>query len=293
MAMHFWPALTAAAIVLALAGHVRAQASDVRSLRYDTRVDVAVTFIGATWFIASEVLKAELVPEKCRWCYRGADGQDLLNPYDGTVRRQFLWKDTRAADITSSVLAFAVEPASAFGLTALAAGNDHARNGFPLDALLITEATVIAGAINQIVKFGFARERPFVHYLPRLPNAVRGLTDSPSDDNLSFFSGHTTLAFVVATSSGTIAFMRGYRLAPVVLGSGLVMATSVGYLRIAADKHYFSDVMTAAVIGSIVGVGIPLLFHAPSSREPASASATVQALPTSPLQPAFTISGRF
>jgi membrane-associated phospholipid phosphatase len=71
------------------------------------------------------------------------------------------------------------------------------------------------------------------------------------------------------------------------------MATSVGYLRIAADKHYFSDVMTAAVIGSIVGVGIPLLFHAPSSREPASASATVQALPTSPLQPAFTISGRF
>lgn len=291
--MRFWPAFTVAAIVVARAGHVRAQASDVRPLRYDTRVDVAVTSIAATWFIASEVLKAELVPEKCRWCYRGADGTDLLNPYDSTVRRQFLWKDTRAADITSSVLAFAVEPASAFGLTALAASNDHAAKDFPLDALLITEATVIAGTINQIVKFGFARERPFVHYLPRLPNAVRGLTDSPSDDNLSFFSGHTTLAFVVATSSGTIAMMRGYRLAPVVLGSGLVMATSVGYLRIAADKHYFSDVMTAAVIGSIVGVGIPLLFHAASSRETGPSNATVQPLTMPPLQPAFSISGKF
>ena len=249
--------------------------------------------MAATWFIASELLKSELVPEKCRWCYRGTDGADLLNSYDGAVRRQFLWKDARTADITSSVLAFAVEPASALGLTALAAGNDHALNGFPLDALLITEATVIAGTINQIVKFGFARERPFVHYLPRLPNAVRALTTSPTDDNLSFFSGHTTLAFVLATSSGTVAFMRGYRLAPVVLGSGLVMATSVGYLRIAADKHYFSDVMTAAVIGSVVGVGIPLLFHAASSREPTPANGTVQPLTSPPLQPAFSISGKF
>jgi membrane-associated phospholipid phosphatase len=41
----------------------------------------------------------------------------------------------------------------------------------------------------------------------------------------------------------------------VVWATGLTLASTVGYLRIAADKHYFSDVVTAAIIGSIVGVG--------------------------------------
>jgi membrane-associated phospholipid phosphatase len=42
---------------------------------------------------------------------------------------------------------------------------------------------------------------------------------------------------------------------------GLTGAMAVGYLRIAADKHYLSDVLTAVVVGSLVGVGVPLLFH--------------------------------
>lgn len=269
-----------------------AEKPQVAALRYDTRVDVAVTSMGATWLIMSELLKARLVPEKCRWCYRTEDGKDLLNPYDGWVRHRLIWQDTRTADITSSVLVFALEPVSALGLTALAANNDQATDGFPLDALIIAEATVVAGVLNQVTKFGFARERPFVHFLPRAPNAVRALTDSPSDDNLSFFSGHTTLAFVMATSSGTVATLRGYRLAPLVWGVGLTMAASTGYLRIAADKHYFSDVMTAAIIGSIVGVGVPLLFHSKASGGTTTASTTAQALST-PTAPAISVSGKF
>ena len=37
------------------------------------------------------------------------------------------------------------------------------------------------------------------------------------------------------------------------------MAT--GYLRIASDRHYFTDVMAGAVVGTAVGVGVPFLFH--------------------------------
>lgn len=280
-----------AGVVLA-APAAAAEKPQIAALRYDTRVDVAVTSMGATWLIMSELLKSRLVPEKCRWCYRTEDGKDLLNPYDGWVRHRLIWQDTRAADITSSVLVFALEPASALGLTALAANHDQAMNGFPLDALIIAEATAVAGVLNQVAKFGFARERPFVHFLPRAPNAVRALTDSPSDDNLSFFSGHTTLAFVMATSSGTVATLRGYRLAPFVWGAGLTMAASTGYLRIAADKHYFSDVMTAAIIGSIVGVGVPLLFHSKASGGTTTAGTTAQALSTPPA-PAISVSGKF
>ena len=287
------------AIFVALAimlGASRARADGVRELRYDTRIDVAVTSVGSVWWITSEMLKADLVPEKCRWCYRAEDGKDLLNPYDGWLRKRLVWKSTDTAATVSSVLGFFVEPATMFGLTAVSEANDRAIGRFPVDALLITEATVLAGDLNQIAKFAFARERPFVHYLPRAPDVIRALTDSPSDDNLSFFSGHTTLAFAVATSAGMINTLRGYRLAPLVWGAGMTMAVSVGYLRIAADKHYFSDVMTGAVVGSIIGVGVPLLFHSASSSSssnPNPPSASSQALLAPPLHSAFSVSGGF
>ena len=35
--------------------------------------------------------------------------------------------------------------------------------------------------------------------------------------------------------------------------SALGLASATGYLRMAADKHYFSDVLTGAVVGSLVG----------------------------------------
>jgi len=271
------------------ASPVLASEPTVRELRHDTRVNVAVTAMGASWLIFSELLKPSLVPEKCRWCYRARDGRDLLNPYDGWMRRRLLWKEPRTADVASSVIVGILEPSTQLGLMALAAGQDRSFSGFGLDSLIVAESTVVAAVINQIVQFGFARERPFVHYLPRAPDPLRELTSSPSDDNLSFFSGHTTMAFAIATSSATVATLRGYRLAPLLWGTGLTLAASVGYLRIAADKHYFSDVLIGAIVGSLVGVGMPVLFHSPKHEETESAQASAQ--PS--VRPTFAFSGTF
>jgi membrane-associated phospholipid phosphatase len=287
--MSYWLGLSTAAVITLLGTHASADDS-VRDLRRDTRVDVAVTATGTAWLVMSELLKPSLVPETCRWCYRAKDGGDLLNPYDGWLRHQLLWRQTRAADLASTAIVALLEPTTQLGLDAIAAGQQRALPGVPLDALLVAEATVVASLINQITKFGFARERPFVHYLPRAPNALRALTSSPSDDNLSFFSGHTTVAFALATSSAMVATLRGYRLAPLLWGSGLTMAATVGYLRIAADKHYFSDVATGALVGSIVGIGLPWLFHSPRSETPSSTSQQL-ALPA--VHPTFSFSGFF
>jgi membrane-associated phospholipid phosphatase len=286
----------ALAIALVL-GASQARADDrPRRLAYDTRIDLAVTVTGGIWLLTSEALKPRLVPDKCRWCYRAADGTDTLNPVDAGIRRNLVWTKQEDANFISSVIAFGVEPAGQLGLLAGAAADQSAAGNFPLDALLVSEATIIAATVNQVAKFALARERPFVHFLPRAPNGIRELTASPSDDNLSFFSGHTTLAFAIATASGTVASLRSYRLAPFVWGAGLTMAASVGYLRIAADKHYFSDVMTGAIVGSAIGIGVPLLFHAPRPE----AATTVQvggATNTSAVAPAlpptFGVSGAF
>ena len=35
--------------------------------------------------------------------------------------------------------------------------------------------------------------------------------------------------------------------------SALGLASATGYFRIAADKHYFSDVLVGAIVGSLIG----------------------------------------
>ena len=64
--------------------------------------------------------------------------------------------------------------------------------------------------------------------------------------------------------------MRNYRLAPLIWAEGLAVAATTGYLRIAADKHYFSDVLSGALIGSAVGFMVPYLFHPPSQEKKVS-----------------------
>ena len=108
------------------------------------------------------------------------------------------------------------------------------------------------------MKFTAGRERPFVHALPA---DQKPLTARPADNNVSFYSSHTSFAFSLAVSTATVASMRHYRWAPVIWGVGLVSAAAVGYLRIAADQHYFTDVLVGAAAGSAIGFAVPYGFH--------------------------------
>jgi hypothetical protein len=216
-------------------------------LRHDLRVDIPVTAAAATGWITTELLKAQLAASACRWCDVEPGRPDGVNALDAAVRTGLRWPNPDAGDTASGVTAFLLAPLSALGLVALAEWQGRALSRFPIDALLIVEAAVIASAVNQAVKFAVGRERPFVHALPQ---DQKPLTATPADNNTSFYSGHTNLAFALATASGTIASLRGYKWAPWVWAVGLTIATATGYLRIAGDRHYFTDALT------------PLLFHA-------------------------------
>jgi membrane-associated phospholipid phosphatase len=39
------------------------------------------------------------------------------------------------------------------------------------------------------------------------------------------------------------------------------MAAATATLRVVADRHYFTDVATGAIVGSVFGFAIPWLFH--------------------------------
>jgi membrane-associated phospholipid phosphatase len=65
----------------------------------------------------------------------------------------------------------------------------------------------------------------------------------------------------MATSSGTVASLRGYDSAPILWGGGLAIAFVTSYLRIASDTHYLTDVLFGAGLGTALGIVIPRLLH--------------------------------
>lgn len=263
-----------AALVLVLAAAFAAvplsASGQTRDLSYDPRVDVPVTVVGTVGWIGSELFKSHFAHQACVWCDRQPDGTDAVNGLDTSVRNALKWSNIDAGDTASNVTGFVLMPLGALGLTALAASHEDRLANFPVDFLLIAEATALAADLNQVVKFSVGRERPFVH---ALPPELKSQTAHPSDNNTSFYSGHTNLVFALAVSSGTVASMRGYRWAPWVWAGGLTVAATTGYLRIAGDRHYFTDVITGAVVGSAVGIAVPYFLHRPLGSSQTTLSA--------------------
>lgn len=220
-------------------------------LDYDPWLSAPLTLVATSAWLGSEVLKPQLAPHTCRWC------DDELNPIDSGVRNALRWDDADAGDLASNIAVAAAIPASA-GALALAAGGNDAWRLVPVDMLIVAEATMVAAAVNQAAKFTAGRQRPFVR---ALPGGDKRQTKHPDDNNLSFYSGHANLTFALAVSSGTVATMRGYSWAPVVWVTGLTAATAASYFRVAGDRHYFTDVLVGAGMGSALGAAMPLLLH--------------------------------
>jgi membrane-associated phospholipid phosphatase len=255
-------AVVSLALAVSLCPDARAATHELRT---DTAVDLSITLGGAALWLGSEfVVKGALAPSACRWC--DPPGVDV------SVRAALKWDDPQPANTWSNVLGFGLAPATLVGIDALLALHDDAGGNFGTDVLIIAQATVVAMDVNQLVKFLVGRERPFVHALA--PDEKRH-TQAPDDNNLSFFSGHTTATFALAVATGTVASMRGYRWAPIAWVTGPTLAATTGYLRIAADKHYFTDVVTGAVVGSAFGFALPYFFHSAETSGPGGVAASV------------------
>lgn len=237
-----------AVLLVAAFLHGRVFAAE-KELHYNLKMDLVVTSIAATGYIITAAAKNQLLPSNCRWCE--------VNSFDKWGHDNIKWSSTGAANKAVYVTGYALAPMAAFGLDALAAGLDDRLSEFLPDALIIAEAAALSAFTTELVKIATGRQRPRAHF--------GGGSTSPSDNN-SFYSGHTSLAFSLAAASGTVATMRGYRYAPLVWGTGMAIAATTGYLSIAADRHYLTDVIAGAVIGSAFGVGIPYLFHRPRDK---------------------------
>ncbi len=125
-------------------------------------------------------------------------------------------------------------------------------------ALMYAETITLTGALVYLTKCTVKRPRPFV-FNPSAPQELK-LNKSA---RMSFFSGHTSLSFASAVFFSTTYtdYSSDNQWNAVVWGSALTTASLVGYLRIRAGKHYVTDVIAGALVGSAIGYAVPIIHH--------------------------------
>jgi membrane-associated phospholipid phosphatase len=236
-------------------------------LAYDLSIDLPIIAVtGGAWLFSETVLKQQLAPAQCRWCDSNGSGENTLNAFD-SAGRSLRWKSPGTADLISGIDAFAVVPIAMLGLDALGSSHNGVLRDWAEDAMILVESVTLQAALTQYVKFTVGRQRPWVHFLPA---AERNQVSNPDDSNVSFYSGHTSLAFALVVTAGVLAHERGYDVEAVIWAVGLPLAATVGYLRMAADEHYATDVIAGAVVGSAIGFLVPVVLHPRTSLGPVS-----------------------
>ena len=143
---------------------------------------------------------------------------------------------------------FTVAGIGAYGLIT---GNNKLVN----TTLLSSQAFIVSGTITTVVKFLSGRTRPSYYPAdleaePRFfgPFHRRVNDASSSYENSSFPSGHSTVAFAVAT-----VFASEYKDNPVVPVIAYSAASLIAISRITENKHWVTDVFSGAALGYFSG----------------------------------------
>ena len=194
-----------------------------------------------------------------------------------------------AAGTTSDVLVFALIAAPFINAT-LVAGVEHDRWDVAWRLMVLdTQTILLATTITISLQKATARERPYVQECQ---------TSSPPSQcsgggfYTSFPSGHTTAAFAAVALE---CFHHGY-LDTSHTGWGaaacpvtVVAAVGTGILRIAADRHWATDIIAGAAIGGLVGYAVPALHLLGSEKQ----TGPVVVPTVSPSTIGLSLAGRF
>jgi membrane-associated phospholipid phosphatase len=213
--------------------------------RVDLAIDLPILVGSGAIAVVPEAIKDELSGP---WCGLSCD-PDLVNALDRTVVGNW----SRPAAVASDVLLWTTValPHVAGLLDTLVSRPADGFVGYGKDALVLVETLAIDLAVTNLVKLAARRPRPYVY-----DDLVDADERTAPDAARSFFSGHTSMSFCMATAYSHLFTLRHPRspwIVPVWLGTHALAATT-GYLRIHAGKHFWTDVIAGAAVGSAIGL---------------------------------------
>lgn len=162
-----------------------------------------------------------------------------------------------AATASDFLLTLGIVSTAAVDALALPLARDEAHFAWQASSTytLALATTLFLGEITKDVS---RRARPYERacLMDPAPAACRA-----PDTFASFYSLHAAVAF---TSAGTSCALGARQpadaaVAAVACATSVVIAAVTGTLRMAADRHYLSDVLVGAVLGLAVGLALPFV----------------------------------
>jgi membrane-associated phospholipid phosphatase len=137
--------------------------------------------------------------------------------------------------------------------------DEGGKNGLG-DLVVVLESFAAANALSIIFATATRRPRPLV-YGDEAPLAER----RRYFNSLSFFSGHTAGSFALTWSLFSTIHRRkpDSPLSWVVLAFGVAASSMVAVGRVMSGKHFPSDVLVGAGVGTAFGLAIPALHDRP------------------------------
>lgn len=241
----------AALLLLSVAGTAAPQEANVPEAPPRLTLDLGPSLAtsGGLLLVAGLISKeqAAITPRACRWCEPG--------PVDRWARDTLRWSDPTKASQASDLLQVAVPLGAGLTLAILAVREGGGGREATEDVLAMTEAVAVATTLTTVAKVATARLRPEPWATGATPNV---------NDLHSFWSGHAATAFSAAAAATQVARLRGRPAWRWLAAVSLVGAAAVGYLRVAGDQHWLSDVLTGAAVGTASGLGVPALVLRPA-----------------------------
>ncbi|MCB9555323.1 MAG: phosphatase PAP2 family protein [Deltaproteobacteria bacterium] len=247
-------ALVAAAALITQLSATRA----LRAERYRTDVGSDVALLSGAIALA---IAASNTPSR-----RGNWGAWL--PGEAAAQRNFSARASRISDLT--LYTTLTTPL----IAQLAPGAD-ADTGRA--TLIYAQVIAIDAALTMLTKRLVGRPRPYTH---SADPAVAAYAQAKGDGAYaSFFSGHSSLAFAAAVSGSYLFAARsGDRAARASLwGMQLALASFTAGLRLRAGRHYLSDVVVGALVGSGLALGISFA-HTDRAARPSISTASALAI---------------
>ncbi len=172
-------------------------------------------------------------------------------PFEVVLLRRVYDADTPVVAVPLRLVNASAYPVYFGAAPALWAGT--VATGAPLDpALRLTVAQAVNFATTFALKNLIQRPRPYVA-VAGVAARDRGHQGDDVFDPHSFPSGHTSSAFVIATSL-SLSYPEWYVVVPAAVWAG-----TMGVTRVWHGVHYPSDVLVGAVIGTASGAAVHLL----------------------------------
>jgi len=227
--------------------HLTADAQNTFPYSFNTN-SVYITLVGGcTQAAALQLPDPVLTPENIE-----ALNVETINKFDRNAPRQFSPSANTQSDYTLGIVMVAPSAIAASELGR--SGWNHALiySGMYLETFLLTNG------VKDLTKDIVQRTRP-LFYNSDLSLDERAVLAAAGDGRTSFYSGHTAVAFssAVFLASTYDELYDNKTVSRALWTSSIGLATATGYLRFKAGKHFPSDILTGAIIGTAIGYWVP------------------------------------